>query len=649
MSTRNLLMVSPNDRMYVDDVFSTYTYNGNSSTQTINNGIDLVSNGGMVWSKKRSQTQNNYLADSARGPQNILSSNLTNPNVNNSNVYSSFNSNGYSLGSIELNDSAQTYVSWTFRKAPKFFDVVTYTGNGVSGRQIPHALGIAPGMVVIKRTDNTDNTGDWTVWHQNLTGSYPSSQNYLQLNTASGQLTAAQPFSAAPNPAAVTLSPSISSNSNGASYVAYLFAHDTGTDGIIQCGSFTTDAACNATVTLGWEPQFVIVKNVSGDGAWFMVDSMRGLPSEPSTSPRLAANFADAEFTTASTVWPSATGFYTNSNSTSLASSSTYIYIAIRRPNKPPTSGTQVYKAIARTGTGAAATVTGVGFAPDLVISGDRTSPYGHGVCDRLRGPMINLCSWDTNAEASDTQGITAFNMDGVSLGDGSTHLGNFNYNAEDYISHFFRRTPGVFDVVAWTRTAALVATLNHGLGVVPELIIKRCRSDNGGHWHVTANVAPYDYPYELFLNLSNQISGPWGSRYWNAAPTATTFDVNMQYDGSSSGDTFIAYLFATKAGISKVGSFTGNGSNQTINCGFTTGARFVLIKRTDSGGDWYVWDTARGIVSANDPHLSLNTSDTEVTTDDSVDPNSIGFAVNQVAATNINVNGATYIYLAFA
>jgi hypothetical protein len=111
----------------------------------------------------------------------------------------------------------------------------------------------------------------------------------------------------------------------------------------------------------------------------------------------------------------------------------------------------------------------------------------------------------------------------------------------------------------------------------------------------------------------------------------------------------YVAYLFATLAGISKVGSYTGNGSSQNINCGFATGARFILIKCTSATGDWYVWDTARGIVSDNDPHLSLNTTATEVTTNDSIDPNSAGFTVNQLAATNINVTSANYIFLAIA
>ena len=115
------------------------------------------------------------------------------------------------------------------------------------------------------------------------------------------------------------------------------------------------------------------------------------------------------------------------------------------------------------------------------------------------------------------------------------------------------------------------------------------------------------------------------------------------------SGNDYVAYLFASLPGVSKVGSYTGNGTSQTINCGFTTGARFILVKRTDSTGDWYIWDSARGIVSSNDPRLSLNTTTAEATTDDSVDPDASGFIVNQNTATNINVSGGQYIFLAIA
>lgn len=129
------------------------------------------------------------------------------------------------------------------------------------------------------------------------------------------------------------------------------------------------------------------------------------------------------------------------------------------------------------------------------------------------------------------------------------------------------------------------------------------------------------------------------------SAVSGTTFTPIT--DNNVSGRNYVAYLFATCPGVSKVGSYTGNGTNQTIDCGFTGGARFVLIKRTDSTGDWYVFDSARGIVAAADPYLKLNTTAAEVTTIDVVDTASSGFIVNQEANTNLNVNAATYIFLA--
>lgn len=97
------------------------------------------------------------------------------------------------------------------------------------------------------------------------------------------------------------------------------------------------------------------------------------------------------------------------------------------------------------------------------------------------------------------------------------------------------------------------------------------------------------------------------------------------------------------------MGTYTGNGSSQAVNAGFTSGSRFILVKRTDAAGSWHLWDSARGIVAGNDPYVLMNNSNLEVTSDDSVDPDSSGFIVNQTATTNINVNGGTYMYLAFA
>ena len=215
------------------------------------------------------------------------------------------------------------------------------------------------------------------------------------------------------------------------------------------------------------------------------------------------------------------------------------------------------------------------------------------------------------------------------------------------YVGYALKRAPGFMDVVCYTGNAA-VRAIPHNLAAVPELVIVKNRNASGvGNWivwHTFFGVNGYMVFYNSSLNTY--------ANYFPTLPTATNLNVGNggDYGGVNAAATdYVAYMFATLAGISKVGSYTGNGSSQTINCGFAAGARFILIRQTNAAGDWYVWDTTRGITAANDPHLSLNSTAAHVTTDDSIDPDSTGFIVNQVAATNINVTSATYIYLAIS
>ena len=96
------------------------------------------------------------------------------------------------------------------------------------------------------------------------------------------------------------------------------------------------------------------------------------------------------------------------------------------------------------------------------------------------------------------------------------------------------------------------------------------------------------------------------------------------------------------------MGSYTGNNGTQTIDCGFTNGARFVLIKSHNDGGDWQVFDAERGIVAGDDGRLLLNRRDAE-TGDDYIDPHSSGFSLPNHAFTNSNAQGQKYIFYAIA
>jgi len=215
-----------------------------------------------------------------------------------------------------------------------------------------------------------------------------------------------------------------------------------------------------------------------------------------------------------------------------------------------------------------------------------------------------------------------------------------------DLTSWMWKRAKGYMDCVCYSGNATSGRTVAHSLSVVPEMIWVKARDSGGQSWRVYNASSGATHG----LNLNGDNAAFALNRLWNdTAPTNSSFTVGNHGSTNDSSLTYIAYLFATLAGISKVGSYTGNGSYQTINCGFSAGSRFILIKRTDATGDWYVWDSVRGIVAGNDPHFILNTNAGDVTNDDSIDPANAGFIVNQVSATNINVSSGTYIFYAIA
>ena len=152
------------------------------------------------------------------------------------------------------------------------------------------------------------------------------------------------------------------------------------------------------------------------------------------------------------------------------------------------------------------------------------------------------------------------------------------------------------------------------------------------------------------YVVLNTTAAKATGATRWNSTtPTSSVFSIGTATEVNTSAATYVAYLFATCAGVSKVGSYTGTGAAQTINCGFTAGSRFVMIKRTDSTGDWYVWDSARGIIPSNDPYLLINSTANEVTGTDYVDTTNVGFDITSTAPAAINANGGTFIFLAIA
>jgi hypothetical protein len=429
---------------------------------------------------------------------------------------------------------------------------------------------------------------------------------------------------------------------SGFTYVAYLFAHNaggfglTGTDNVISCGSFTTNGSGLATVSLGYEPQWILYKPSNAVSDWGVVDSMRGMPVTSGSAARLYPNGSYAEGI-GNSCMPNATGF-----TTALLTSTDYIYIAIRRgPMKVPTDGTTVFSPIARTGTGATASITSAGFPPDLVAIKSRNAAYSNAWTDRLRGNGLILFTDSTVADQNyGTASVNLTSNMGVSLSSETL----VNQNGTNYINYLFQRAPSFFDEVCYTGNGS-ATTQTHNLGAVPEMMIVKLRDASGYNWFVYHSALGNSSG--IVLNSTNG-SGGYGTALWNSTtPTSTVFSLGTNSNVNGSGSTYVNYLFATCAGVSKVGSYTGTGATQTISCGFTGGARFVLVKRTDSTGDWYVWDTARGMVSGTDPTLLLNSTAAEVNAN-SIYTATGGFQIVSTAA-GINASGGTYIFLAIA
>jgi hypothetical protein len=394
-------------------------------------------------------------------------------------------------------------------------------------------------------------------------------------------------------------------------------------------------------IDLGFEPQWLLYKSATSTIGWYVWDTMRGWSVNSSST--LQPNTTSAESITndESAGFPQITntGFKVGTNNFT-GDNQTYIYMAIRRPHKPPTVGTEVF-ATTRGTTDAYATLYTSGFPADLVFQ------------KSVGGGGFGTYTWSRLAGSQNYMDFTSNQLENGgrdTVMDSNTQFSGFGGlgSADGDLSFFaFKRAPGFFDVVAYTGTGS-ATTINHNLGAVPSVVLIKGRNTTyNWYWQ------HYALGANTWMQLNNQEAGAGNGNIFNSTlPTSSVFSVGSLAGTNESANTYIAYLFGDLPGISKAGTYTGTGSNINVNCGFTAGARFVLIKRKDGSGnvgDWYFWDSVRGIVSGNDPYLLINTTGAEVTNTDYIDPLSSGFTVTSSAPAALNLTGGTYIFLAIA
>ena len=338
-------------------------------------------------------------------------------------------------------------------------------------------------------------------------------------------------------------------------------------------------------------------------------------------------------------------------------------YLALCTANLPepaisPLNGvspTDYMNTVLYTGDGTSShAITGVGFQPDLVWIKPRNAAYNHRLYDTVRGATKVLSSNVTNAEATNTSALTAFDSDGFTVGtaaneneSGKTFVA-WNWLANNtpvsntdgtITSSVSANTTSGFSIVTWTDTVSSTSTVGHGLSSPPELIITKRRSSGASNWYTWTTAIDGTYDFFNGLNATDAaVADPAG----RALPTSTVFTTV-----GGLVENQVAYCFHSVEGFSKIGSYVGNGSTNGVfvHCGFAPS--FVLFKRSDSTGSWIMLDKERDTYNVVDHQLLPNSSAAEAT-NDYLDFLSNGFKLRSTWSDS-NASGGTYIYIAFA
>jgi hypothetical protein len=334
-------------------------------------------------------------------------------------------------------------------------------------------------------------------------------------------------------------------------------------------------------------------------------------------------------------------------------------------PTIGATSATQAgkyFNTVLYTGNGATQTISGVGFQPDWVWLKNRGSAGDNGLYDVLRGTTNRLVSNSTNA-ADTISGVTAFNSDGFSLGadynGSSATFVAWNWNAGgstvtnttgSISSQVRASTTSGFSIVTYTGTGAN-ATIGHGLGKTPAMIICKNRTNNATFWHTyVAAISGMQSAY-ITLNTTGALYSPYSNVWNNTQPTSSVFSVGDDAGVNGSGTAQVAYCFAEIAGYSKFGSYTGNGSSSGPFVFTNMQVAYVMIKCTDTAGtDWAIYDNKRNTYNVVNTTLEANLTLADYTSTNLLGIDFLSNGFRLIGTDNgVNGSGKNYIFMAFS
>ena len=508
---------------------------------------------------------------------------------------------------------------------------------GQNGRDGTYITGKVSNLRIVKGRAVYTNGSNFTTPTEPL----PTVSNTIFLGCDASSVTSSSLSAKVPT---VTGDPTVSTDNPFTTDAASAVFGADGDKDILKVGSYTGNgSSCGPEINVGWEPQYVLVKNTSSSGPWMMFDSMRGI-TDGSSNENDSILYANTDAVEgwmqggAQYLDLTATGFELRTTNADVnEDAKTFVYIAIRRPDgdcgKPIEDATKCFAM--DTGAGSS-TIPNYdsGFPVDFALFRQPASSENWHVVSRSTFPKYLLA--DASNPQADWWSQTFDSNIGFSKNNGQ---------GSSYQAWMWKRHAG-FDVQAYTGTNAN-ATRSHGLGKVPEMmwVKRRDATSDWAVYHKDLNQYPQDY----YLKLNSSASVINGSQWWKP-PTSTQWFTAIGNLSNINGNYYINMLFASVDGISKVGSYDGTGvSGLTITTGFAP--RFLIIKNyTWSYGDWFVYDTTRGWASGtNGEVLNLNGSGGQSNSGThKTSPTSTGFSVDSTD-TAVNVSGQKYIYYAHA
>ena len=531
------------------------------------------------------------------------------------------------------------------------FSIVKYTGTGAD-MKVPHGLSAAPDMLIVK---GLETTNDWSVLHKD-----GSNGDFLQLNGSSAQSGAGSIFGSTftrPTATVFTVGNTGETGTADKQYIAYCFHSVTGYSKI---GTYEGNGSARSITGLGFQPDFLIVKDADSSEQWYIFDSRRG------HSKFLHPNLSNAEGTdaTARLTAFGSDGFSLGTDGAVNGNGNTYVYAAFKKNVTSNTTLANSFKAVTWTGNdNNNRAITGVGFRPDLVWIKRRNSSESHAVYDSVRGPNYQLEADDTDQQALNSatyMGLPSFDSDGFSVGnnggtnrDPNTYVGwcwkagnTWQHNITGDINSTVNvNTANGFSIVKYHGNSASSATIGHGLSSAPQLIITKPLNFTAG-WPTQYNDGSTTF-YGLRLNETGANDTSNGNVFYaNTAPTSSVYTVGGSDEVNDDYD-YIAYCFHSVSGFCKIGTYTGTGTSSRSFTGVGFQPDFLMIKCTSATAGWHMYDHARGIkkrLKANDSGAEYDEA-----TGGSAGVNSFdtdGWTIGN--DTDLNGNNETFIYVAF-